>query len=303
LSATAVDEYSVDLAWDRHPDDDDLGGYRVYKDGLFVAETVETNYRVAGLDPFTTYVFTVTAVGEDGDESSPSEPASVTTPDFTPPTVPENVEATAVGTGRIDLAWSPSSDGESGISGYRILRDGDEIAVSVATEFQDGELSPATTYEYRVSAINGAGVEGGVSDPVSATTLDGSGPSIPTDLIATPVSTESIALTWSPSTDDESGIAYYRVFRDGTEIATPTDTGYQDTGLAAATTYEYRVSAVNGDGNAGRPVANPSLVERSGGRGLQLQRLSRWRVHRNRHGHDVRRHRPSAGDDVPLRGG
>ena len=248
LSATAVDEYSVDLAWDRHPDDDDLGGYRVYKDGLFVAETVETNYRVAGLDPFTTYVFTVTAVGEDGDESSPSEPASVTTPDFTPPTVPENVDATAVGTGRIDLVWSPSSDGESGISGYRVFRDGDEIAVSVATEFQDGGLTPATTYEYRVSAINGAGVEGGVSDPVSATTLDGSGPSIPTDLIATPVSTESIALTWSPSTDDESGIAYYRVFRDGTEIATPTDTGYQDTGLAAATTYEYRVSAVNGDG-------------------------------------------------------
>jgi len=248
LSASAVDESTVDLAWDTHPDDDDLDGYRVYRDGSFVAGTAGTTYRDTGLDPFTTYIYTVTALGEDGDESSPSQPATVATPDFSPPTVPQNVVATAVGTERIDVSWSESSDAESGIAGYRIFRDGAEIAVTGTAVFQDGELAPGTTYEYQVSAINGAELESDRSDPTSATTPDGSGPSVPTGLSATPVSAESIELSWAPSTDDESGIAYYRVFRDGVEIATPTGITYQDDGLLPATTYQYRVSAVNGEG-------------------------------------------------------
>ena len=248
LSAMAVGESSVELTWDPHPDEDTLDGYRVYRDGSLVAETAGTSYRDDGLAAFTTYVYTVTAVGEDGDESSPSEPATVTTPDLSPPTVPQNVVATAVGTERIDVTWSESSDAESGVAGYRVFRDGSEIAVTGTTVFQDGGLTPGTTYEYQVSAINGAELESDRSDPASATTPDGSGPSVPTGLSATPISTESIELSWAPSTDDESGIAYYRVFRDGTEIATPTGTAYQDDGLMPATTYEYRVSAVNGDG-------------------------------------------------------
>ncbi len=248
LSATAIDPNTVDLAWDIHPDHDNLDGYRIYRDGSFVASTSGTTYRDVGLTPFTPYVYTLTAVGEDGDESSPSQPANVTTPDFTPPTIPEDLVASAVGTERIDLTWSPSSDPESGIAGYVVFRDDGEISRTTITSFQDGGLTPGTTYEYRVSAINGAGDESDPSLPVSAATPDGSGPSAPTNLSATPVSTESIELSWSPSTDPESGIAFYRVFRDGTEIGTPTGTDYQDAGLAATTTYEYRVSAVNGDG-------------------------------------------------------
>ena len=247
LTAQAVDQSTVDLAWDTHPDDD-LDGYRVYRDGLFAAETGATSYRDTGLSPFTTYVYTVTAVAEDGDESAPSETAAVTTPDATPPSVPQGVAASAVGAERIDVSWSPSTDDESGVAGYRVLRDGGEIAVTEATVFQDGGLAPGTTYEYQVSAINGAELESELSSPASATTPDDSGPTVPTNLSATAISTESIGLSWSPSTDDESGIAYYRVFRGGEEIATPTGAEYQDTGLASGTTYEYRVSAVNGDG-------------------------------------------------------
>jgi chitodextrinase len=247
LTAQAVDPNTVDLAWDVHPDDD-LDGYRVFRDGFFITETDGTQYRDSGLAPFTTYVYTVTAVAEDGDESAPSASAAVTTPDVSGPTVPEDLSATAVGTQRIDLTWSPSSDDESGILGYRVFRGGGEIAVTEGTIFQDSELAPGTTYEYRVSAINGAELESGLSDPASATTLDGSGPSVPTGLEATPVSTESIALAWSPSTDSESGIAYYRLFRDGSEIASPAGTEFLDTGLSSGTAYEYRVSAVNGDG-------------------------------------------------------
>ena len=247
LAALAIDESTVDLTWDTHPDED-LDGYRVYRDGLFVAGIGGTSYRDTGLAPFTTYVYTVTAVAEDGDESAPSETAAVTTPDATPPSVPQGVAASAVGAERIDVSWSPSMDDESGVAGYRVFRDGGEIALTSSNTYQDGGLAPGTTYEYQVSAINGAEVEGERSSPAYATTPDDSGPTVPTNLSATAISTESIGLSWSASTDDESGIAYYRVFRGGEEIATPTGNEYQDSGLASGTTFEYRVSAVNGDG-------------------------------------------------------
>jgi chitodextrinase len=248
LSATAIDPNTVDLAWDVHPDHDDLDGYRVYRDGSFVTATSGTTYRDVGLTPFTTYVYTLTAVGEDGDESSPSQLASVTTPDFTPPTIPEDLIATAVGTERIDLTWSPSSDPESGIAGYVVFRDGGEISRTTTTSFQDGGLTPGTTYEYGVSAVNGDGLESDLSTAVSATTLDAEGPPAPTGLTATPFGPSQVGLTWVAP---EGGASSYNVFRDGTFIGSVMATALVDTGLQPATTYRYAVASVDADGIQG----------------------------------------------------
>ena len=73
-------------------------------------------------------------------------------------------------------------------------------------------------------------------------------PSTPTGLTATPTSTSQINLTWNASSDDV-GVTGYKVFRDGNQIATPTTTSYNDTGLAANTTYDYTVSAKDAAGN------------------------------------------------------
>jgi chitodextrinase len=253
LTATAFGPGAVDLDWRRAADDDDIEGYRVYRDGAPVAMTSDTDYRDTGLAPFTTYQYYVTSVGEDGDESDPSNVAIVTTLDDTPPTTPLDLVAVAVGSGRIDLTWSASEDAQSGVAGYRVYRDGTEIGTAAAAAYQDEGLSSATTYEYRVSAANGDGLESGLSDPSSATTLDGSEPSTPTGLSALAVATDGIDLSWSPSSDPESGIAFYRVFRDGAEVGTSAVTSFQDAGLAPSTTYEYGVSAVNGEGLESEP--------------------------------------------------
>ena len=247
LTADATGPDGVALDWRPPSDDDDIEGYRVYRDGAPIATTSRTEYEDSGLAPFTTYTYTVTTLDEDGDESAPSNAAVVTTRDATPPTTPRGLLATAVGTGRIDLSWTPSTDDESGVLFYRVLRDEVEVGTSESAAFQDEGLEPSTTYEYRVSAVNGDGDESPLSDPASATTADGSGPTTPEDLTALAVSTDGIDLNWSASTDDESGIAFYRVFRDGEPVGTSPVTSYQDTGLAASTTYEYRVSAVNGE--------------------------------------------------------
>jgi chitodextrinase len=248
LSATALDEGSVDLAWNTHPDEANLDGYRVYRDGAFVAGTAETAYRDTGLDPFTTYVYTVTAVGTDGDESSPSQPATVTTPDRTPPTVPEDIAAVAVGTQRIDVTWSPSSDEDSGIADYRVFRDGAEVGTPTGTEYQDTGLESGTTYEYRVSAVNGEGLESNLSVVASARTLDVEGPPAPSGLTATPAGPSQISLTWVAPAD---GAASYNVFRDDVFIGAVMATTFVDTGLQPATTYRYSVASVDTDGIQG----------------------------------------------------
>ena len=90
--------------------------------------------------------------------------------DNTPPSAPSNLAATAAGTTRIDLSWDAASDGESGIGGYNIYRDGEKVGTSDNTSYSDEGLSEGTTYKYRVSAVNGDGLEGEKSNEESAVT-------------------------------------------------------------------------------------------------------------------------------------
>lgn len=67
-------------------------------------------------------------------------------------------------------------------------------------------------------------------------------PSIPTNLVVTPIAPTQIDLQWNPSTDDWM-LGGYHVWRDDILIATTTATTYADTGLTASTTYRYYVTA------------------------------------------------------------
>jgi hypothetical protein len=80
-------------------------------------------------------------------------------------------------------------------------------------------------------------------------------PTVPTGLTAVAVSTNQINLNWQASTD-HVGVTGYVVQRSQgtgstsfTQIATPTGTNYSDTGLTAATTFNYQVEATDAAGN------------------------------------------------------
>ncbi len=85
-------------------------------------------------------------------------------------------------------------------------------------------------------------------DYVRVTSYDTTAPTIPTGLSATAVSSSQIILSWSASTDN-IGVAGYKVYRGGSQIATVTGTTYNDTGLSPSTTYTYTVSAYDAAGN------------------------------------------------------
>ncbi len=68
-------------------------------------------------------------------------------------------------------------------------------------------------------------------------------PTVPSNVVATPVATTQIDLSWNASTDVDSSVAGYQVFRNNIQIATTTLLNYSDTGLTASTSYDYNVSA------------------------------------------------------------
>ncbi|UCD02612.1 MAG: fibronectin type III domain-containing protein [Candidatus Aenigmatarchaeota archaeon] len=77
---------------------------------------------------------------------------------------------------------------------------------------------------------------------------DSTPPSIPQNLNAVAVTDNQIDLTWDASSDPESGISRYYIYRDSVNVGQSTTTSYSDIGLTPSTTYTYEVSAVNGAG-------------------------------------------------------
>ncbi|MFD3545112.1 chitinase [Streptomyces sp. NPDC058655] len=87
-------------------------------------------------------------------------------------------------------------------------------------------------------------------------------PAAPAGLTASATSSTSVALSWSAAT----GATSYKVHREGAAPVAVTGTSAAVTGLAASTTYTFRVSAVNAAGESakGAPVA---VTTTSGGGG------------------------------------
>ncbi len=184
------------------------------------------------------------------------------------PQSPTGLAATAASASQINLSWTaPTDNGGSPITGYKIERSTNAGStwstlvantVSLSTTYSDTGLGHSTTYTYRVSAINvvGPSLPSGIS---SATTLNIiSQP--PTGLAATTASASQINLSWTaPADNGGSPITGYQIERstnNGTTWSTSTpntgsvSTTYSDTGLAAGTSYMYRVSAINAIGTS-----------------------------------------------------
>jgi chitodextrinase len=88
---------------------------------------------------------------------------------------------------------------------------------------------------------------------------DTSSPSVPTNLVASAVSSSQINLTWSPSTDN-TGVTGYKVYRNGIQIASPLTSSYSNTGLTASTQYTYTVSAYDAAGNTSAQSSSVSAT-------------------------------------------
>jgi len=179
--------------------------------------------------------------------------------DTVAPSVPGGITAVAASSSQINLSWSASTD-NAGVAGYKVFRNGVQIATTQATSYADAGLAASTSYTYKVAAYDAAGNTSAQSGQVTATTKaapDTQAPSVPV-LGAKAVSSTQISLSWSASADNV-GVAGYKVYRDGVQIATTQATTYSDTGLVPSTSYTYRVAAYDAAGNTSAQSAAVSV--------------------------------------------
>jgi chitodextrinase len=196
------------------------------------------------------------------------------TGDSTPPSVPTGLSATAISSSAVDLSWSASTDNVA-VTGYEVFRNGTQIASTPNTSFADTTVGSGTQYSYAVAAFDAAGNVSAQSSPVVATTpsaTDITTPSIPLNLKSSNITSTSVTVAWTASTDNVA-IAGYRVFRNGSQVGTTATISYTDTGLSPSSTYVYTIEAYDGSNNASAqsqqlvvlttpaPVTLPSLVQ------------------------------------------
>src|SRR2546421_102197 len=165
---------------------------------------------------------------------------------------------------QINLAWTSAAD-NVGVTGYGVERcqgaacsNFAQIAAPTTLAFNDTGLTASTSYSYRVRATDAAGNLSTFSLTVTTTTMatpDTTPPSSPTNLTATAASATQINLSWTVSTDNV-GVTGYGVERcqgaacsNFAQIAAPTTSAFNDTGLTASTSYSYRVRATDAAGN------------------------------------------------------
>ena len=253
VAATADAHDRATVTWTDLSDDE--SGFRVERataGGGFVAiGEVAANvgsFTDAGVAPETSYVYRVVPVAGDSSGKA-SNTAAVTTPrDPADVAAPTGLRVAAAGPYGVTVAW----DHASGATGFEVQRahgDGGFQSFTTAGTTYSDAAQPEATYRFRVRALSGSYTSDFTHILTVTTPADQSKLDAPANLVATaPVHTQ-VDLTWADVRFETRYLLQRRADGGAFEtVATLGEgaTGYLDTGLAAATAYEYRVAAANG---------------------------------------------------------
>nr|MBA4166892.1 fibronectin type III domain-containing protein [Chitinophagaceae bacterium] len=172
------------------------------------------------------------------------------------PALPTAPSATAIAYNKIKLTWIDNSSNEKGFEVVRsLVSNGTFIPAGTTAantnNFTDSGLTPSKTYYYKIRAVS-AGSESSYTPQVTATTSAAPAtPIAPSQLTATG-SANSISLTWTDNSSNETG---FRIFRsvDNSTFALIATTGananaYIDAGVTLQKKYYYYVAGVNASG-------------------------------------------------------
>ncbi|KAA6431450.1 T9SS type A sorting domain-containing protein [Dyadobacter flavalbus] len=257
LKATAVSPVQINLEWtDASLDETGFEVERSPDGKIFVRiADLPANSKVfqnLQLVASTTYWYRVRAKNASGFSAYSNIVSAVTKPPvITIPKAPANLAVTTVTGKEINLKWTDNATDETGFELERSLNGTAFIKIADiaanATAYADTGLASTTKYWYRLLAKNTAG-KSAYSNVVSATTLEVV-PNAPAGLIATAVSPFQINLAWTDKAVNETGFQLERSL-DGVTFTKIADIAanrivYENTGLAPATKYYYRIRAVN----------------------------------------------------------
>ena len=270
---------TVNLSWTASSDNVAVTRYNLHRGtsagftpsaGNRIAQPTGPSYADTGLATGS-YFYKVTAEDAAGNISAASNEATATVADASPPTAPSSLAAAVAGS-TVNLSWAAATD-NVGVSRYNLHRSttsgfapspANRIAQPTGLSYADTGVSPGS-YFYKLTAEDAAGNISPVSNTASATVLDTSPPSTPTNLAATGGAGQA-SLTWTAATDNVA-VSRYNLHRSttpgftptaGNRVAQPTITSYTDTGLAAGT-YYYKLTAEDAAANLS-PASNEATA-------------------------------------------
>jgi len=192
--------------------------------------------------------------------SHPGAANSVTTQPsckFTAPVAPAAPTFTSITPTSVTVNWvSPAT---SCVCSFRLFRDDGAGGAftqvnaptwSASTYTQTG-LTPGTTYRYRMTSLNlnGESAQGTIASVT--TTAANQPPAIPNPPTLSTATTTTLTVQWTAPNDNGSPITSYQLQRNGAQVYSGTTLSYTDTGLTAATAYNYQVQATNTNGGSG----------------------------------------------------
>lgn len=160
---------------------------------------------------------------------------------------PSSIVAKAINSTTVKLTWAVAP---GNAASYNVYKNGRYFDTVQTTEATDDTVIPGT-FRYAISSVDAEGNESARSAEVSVTVAgatDTTNPSTPASLTGSASSGSTIDLGWTGATDNV-GVVGYRVYRNGARVVQVEGLTFTDSGLAASTTYQYFVAAVDAAGN------------------------------------------------------
>lgn len=173
LVANIISATQINLNWTTSTDNIAVTGYAIFRNGTEVASVPNNNFSNVGLTASTTYSYAIQAYDAAGNRSTSSNVVSATTmassTDTVSPSAPKKLKAHLISYKHINLEWKKSKDNKK-VVGYKIYRDGIEIATVKNNHYNDIGLTASTTYIYIVKAYDKAGNLSAASNALTVTT-------------------------------------------------------------------------------------------------------------------------------------
>jgi chitodextrinase len=264
LSASSVTSTTVVLSWSPSTDNVGVAMYDIYSGSELAGSTATSSATIQNLLPASTYTFTVKARDGAGNVSSASAAAVVTTlpsQDITPPSAPGSLLWTSAG-GTVTLSWAASTD-DVGVVAYQLYFGSFYLGSFDGTSLALIGFKSGTPYTFTVKARDAAGNVSLASNQATvllAAEQDTTPPTAPTNLVASNVTSTSLTLKWTASTDNV-GVVVYQVFAGSTQVATTFGTTSAGiSGLTASGTYSFTVKALDAANNVSSASAPLSVT-------------------------------------------
>jgi chitodextrinase len=174
----------------------------------------------------------------------------VPTSDTIAPTAPTGLTASALSATSVSLSWGASND-LKGVSGYRVYRDGNEIAqVTFGTAYTDTKVVAQTTYVYTVKAYDTSNNLSSSSNAATVTT-----PVQPFAVMTVGTSNQTASsanINWTTSAPS-TGVVKYGTSQGALTLTVAdmvSGTSHQVvvSGLKRKTKYYFQVEATSEDG-------------------------------------------------------